>query len=84
MIAWEKFKPKSIMIAPWWPGQIWFTHLLTGSNRYLILGESSLILNPGREMTKRKDMLPPGKIAAFLMDQEQIKEENYQWSFQTM
>ncbi|KAA6390186.1 MAG: hypothetical protein EZS28_014284, partial [Streblomastix strix] len=25
---------------------------------------------PGKEMTKRKDMLPPGKIAAFLMDQK--------------
>ncbi|KAA6359907.1 MAG: hypothetical protein EZS28_044565, partial [Streblomastix strix] len=41
LIAWERFKPKSIMIVPWWPGQIWFTSLLTDSSRYLILGESS-------------------------------------------
>ncbi|KAA6376138.1 MAG: putative Transposon Ty3-I Gag-Pol polyprotein [Streblomastix strix] len=82
LIAWEKFKPKSIMIAPWLPGQIWFTSLLTDSNRYLILGESSLILNPGKEMIRKKDMLPPGKIAAFLMDQELIKEGGYQQNFQ--
>ncbi|KAA6370438.1 MAG: hypothetical protein EZS28_034033 [Streblomastix strix] len=82
MIAWEKFKPKSIMIAPWWPGQIWFTSLLTDSSRYLILGESSLILNPGKEMIRKKDMLTPGKIAAFLMDQELIKGEEYQQNFQ--
>ncbi|KAA6396036.1 MAG: hypothetical protein EZS28_008438 [Streblomastix strix] len=59
LIAQEKFKPKSIMIASWWPGQIWFMHLLTGSSRYIILEESSLILNPGKEMMKWKDMLPP-------------------------
>ncbi|KAA6368037.1 MAG: hypothetical protein EZS28_036434, partial [Streblomastix strix] len=82
LIAWEKFKPKSIMITPWWPGQIWFTSLLTDSSKYLILGESSLILNPGKEMMKKKDMLPPGKIAAFLMDQELIREGGYQQNFQ--
>ncbi|KAA6378206.1 MAG: hypothetical protein EZS28_026268 [Streblomastix strix] len=82
LIAWEKFKPKSIMIAPWWPDQIWFTSLLTDSSRYLILGESSLILNPGKEMIKKKDMLQPGKIAAFLMDQELIREGEYQQNFQ--
>ncbi|KAA6348218.1 MAG: hypothetical protein EZS28_051990, partial [Streblomastix strix] len=80
-IAWEKFKPKSIMIAPWWLGQIWFTSLLTDNSRYFILGESSLILNPGKEMKKKKDMLPPGKIAAFLKEQESNREENYQQSF---
>ncbi|KAA6367908.1 MAG: hypothetical protein EZS28_036566 [Streblomastix strix] len=83
LIAWEKFKPKSIMIAPWWPDQIWFTSLPTHSSRYLILGGSSLILNPGKEMIKKKDMLPRGKIAAFLMDQELIKEGGYKQSFQT-
>ncbi|KAA6400177.1 MAG: hypothetical protein EZS28_004295 [Streblomastix strix] len=82
LIAWEMFKPKSILIAPWWPSQIWFTHLLTVSSRYLLLGESSLILNLRKEMTKRKDMLPPGKIAAFVMDQESNKEENYQQNSQ--
>ncbi|KAA6379925.1 MAG: hypothetical protein EZS28_024551, partial [Streblomastix strix] len=82
LIAWEKFKPKSIMIAPWRPGQIWFTSLLTDCCRYLILGESSLILNPGKEMMKKKDMLPPGKIAAFIMDQELIREGGYQQNFQ--
>ncbi|KAA6380588.1 MAG: hypothetical protein EZS28_023885 [Streblomastix strix] len=67
LIAWEKFNSKSIMIAPWWPGQIWITHLLTDSSRFLILVESSMILNQGKEMTKREDMLPSGKIAAFLI-----------------
>ncbi|KAA6374273.1 MAG: hypothetical protein EZS28_030199 [Streblomastix strix] len=81
LIAWEKFKPKSIMIVPWWPGQIWITHLLAGSSRYLILVESSLILNQGKETTKREDMLLSGKIAAFLMYQDSNKGENYQQSF---
>ncbi|KAA6358985.1 MAG: hypothetical protein EZS28_045489 [Streblomastix strix] len=54
LIAWEKFKPMSIMMAPWWPGQILFIHLLTGSSRYIVHEESSLILNPGKEMTKMK------------------------------
>ncbi|KAA6361696.1 MAG: hypothetical protein EZS28_042779 [Streblomastix strix] len=83
LIAWEKYKPKLAMTAPWWPGQIWLTSLLTGSSRYLILGESSLIQNLGKEMMKKMDMLPPGKIAAFLMDQESIKGENNQKSFQS-
>ncbi|KAA6372056.1 MAG: hypothetical protein EZS28_032416 [Streblomastix strix] len=48
LIAWEKFKPKSIMIALWWPGQIWFTSLLPDSSRYFIPGKSSLFLNSGR------------------------------------
>ncbi|KAA6380713.1 MAG: putative Transposon Ty3-I Gag-Pol polyprotein [Streblomastix strix] len=84
LIAQEKFKQKSIMIEPWWPGQIWFMSLLTDSSRYLILGEISLILNPGKDMMKKKDMLSPGYIAALFMDQESIKEENYQQSFQTI
>ncbi|KAA6373958.1 MAG: hypothetical protein EZS28_030514, partial [Streblomastix strix] len=83
LIAWEKFKPKSILIANWRPGQVWFTHLLTDSSKYFILGESSLILNPGKEMMKRKDMLPPKKIAALLMYQELIIEGNQQQSSQT-
>ncbi|KAA6369411.1 MAG: hypothetical protein EZS28_035064 [Streblomastix strix] len=84
LIAKEKFRPKSIMIAPWWPVQMRYTHLLTDSSLYLILGESSLFLNPGKEMMKRKDMLPPGKIAAFLMDQELISKGNFQQSSQTV
>ncbi|KAA6361473.1 MAG: hypothetical protein EZS28_043001 [Streblomastix strix] len=76
LIAWERFKPKSIMITPWRLGQVRFTHLLTGSSRYFILGENSLILNPGKEMMKKKDMLPPGKIAAFLMGQESNRSES--------
>ncbi|KAA6379998.1 MAG: hypothetical protein EZS28_024474, partial [Streblomastix strix] len=75
LIAWKKSKSKSIKIVLWLLGQIWFTHLLAGSSRYLHLGESSLIPNPGKEMTKRKDMLPPGKIAAFFIDQGSNKNE---------
>ncbi|KAA6393551.1 MAG: hypothetical protein EZS28_010927 [Streblomastix strix] len=47
LIAWEKFEPKSFMIAPWWPGQIWFTYLLTGSCRYLILRREHFDSEPG-------------------------------------
>ncbi|KAA6372941.1 MAG: hypothetical protein EZS28_031534, partial [Streblomastix strix] len=59
--ACEWFKPKSIVIAAWWPGQIWFTSLLADGSKYFILGESSLILNPGKEMMRKKYMPPPGK-----------------------
>ncbi|KAA6393403.1 MAG: hypothetical protein EZS28_011073 [Streblomastix strix] len=37
---------------------------------------------PGEKMIRKKDMIPPGKIAAFLMDQELIKEGGYQQNFQ--
>ncbi|KAA6389441.1 MAG: hypothetical protein EZS28_015031 [Streblomastix strix] len=70
LIAWEMFNPKSIMILP--------------CSRYLTFGESSMIQIPGNEMRQKKDMLPPGKIAVFLMDQESNKEENQQQSFQTI
>jgi hypothetical protein len=70
LISWKQYKPKSIIIAPWWPGKTWFTHLLNDSSRYLMLGESSQILSPSKEMKQRGDKLPPGKIAAFLMDGE--------------
>ncbi|KAA6373127.1 MAG: hypothetical protein EZS28_031349 [Streblomastix strix] len=70
LIAWERFKPKSIMIAPWWPGQIWFTSLLTDSSKYLILGENSLILNPEKVMKRMNGTLLIGKIAAIIIIQE--------------
>ncbi|KAA6398792.1 MAG: hypothetical protein EZS28_005679 [Streblomastix strix] len=77
LIVQEKFKLKSIMIASWWSGQIWFTHLLTSISRYLIFGESYLILNQGKKMMKKNDMLQPWKIAVFIIDHKQNKEENY-------
>ncbi|KAA6360081.1 MAG: hypothetical protein EZS28_044394 [Streblomastix strix] len=83
LIAWEKFKPKSIVITPRWPGQISFTQQLTGSCSYLLLGEGSLILNLEKEMMKRKELLPQRKIMAFLIDQATNKEENHQQSFWT-
>ncbi|KAA6369047.1 MAG: hypothetical protein EZS28_035425 [Streblomastix strix] len=62
-------------------GQIRFIQLIINSSRFHILGESSLILNPGKEKMKRKGMQPPGKIAAFLNDKQSNKEENYQQNF---
>ncbi|KAA6384813.1 MAG: hypothetical protein EZS28_019662 [Streblomastix strix] len=75
MAAWNRFKLTSILIAPRWPGQILFTYLQVDSSRYPILGENSLILNPENEIMKRKVMLKPGKIVAFLMDKESNKKE---------
>ncbi|KAA6357894.1 MAG: hypothetical protein EZS28_046578 [Streblomastix strix] len=72
------------MIAPWCPGQIWFTHLLTYSSRFIIFDESFLTQNPTKEIIKCNDMLPLGKIATNLMGQESNRERNYQQSFQTM
>ncbi|KAA6355230.1 MAG: hypothetical protein EZS28_049243 [Streblomastix strix] len=58
------------MKQPWQPGHVQFTHLLTGKSRSLILSESSLILNPRKQTIKMKEMLPPGKILTFFMDQK--------------
>ncbi|KAA6377973.1 MAG: hypothetical protein EZS28_026498 [Streblomastix strix] len=82
LIAWEMFYPKSIMIAPWWPGQIWFTSLLTGSSTYLFLRKSIQILNQRIEITTTKGLPLTGKITAFLVDQESNWRENCQLNFQ--
>ncbi|KAA6402779.1 MAG: hypothetical protein EZS28_001689 [Streblomastix strix] len=69
------------MIAPWWPGQIRFTLLLTGSNRYVFLRKSIQILNPSKEITTSKDISLSRKIAAFLVDLESNSGEKYQYNF---
>ncbi|KAA6365725.1 MAG: hypothetical protein EZS28_038749 [Streblomastix strix] len=73
----------AIVIAPWWPGQLWFTSLMNQSCRYLILGQSSQCLIKGLSMENPKSFLPPGKKAAFLMDQKWRREECFQPRFQT-
>ncbi|KAA6380987.1 MAG: hypothetical protein EZS28_023487 [Streblomastix strix] len=73
----------AIVIAPWWPGQSWFTSLMRQSCRYLILGQSNQCLIKGLSMENPKSFLPPGKIAAFLMDQKWGKAESSQPRFQT-
>ncbi|KAA6380346.1 MAG: putative Transposon Ty3-I Gag-Pol polyprotein [Streblomastix strix] len=73
----------AIVIAPWWPGQPWFTSLMNQSSRYLILGQSSQCLIKGLSMENPKSFLPPGKIAAFLVDQKWRREECFQPRFQT-
>ncbi|KAA6356273.1 MAG: hypothetical protein EZS28_048199, partial [Streblomastix strix] len=74
LIAWEKFKPKSIIIAPWRPGLIWFIQLLTDNSGLIILGENSLILNPEKDMMNGMDKLPLGQIATNNINQQSNKE----------
>ncbi|KAA6364063.1 MAG: putative Transposon Ty3-I Gag-Pol polyprotein, partial [Streblomastix strix] len=44
----------AIVIAPWWPGQPWFTSLMNQSSKYLILGQSSQCLIKGLSMENPK------------------------------
>ncbi|KAA6386936.1 MAG: putative Transposon Ty3-I Gag-Pol polyprotein [Streblomastix strix] len=73
----------AIVIAPWWPGQPWFTSFMSQSSRYFILGHSNQCLIKGLSMENPKRFQPPGKIAAFLMDQKWRSEEWFQLRFQT-
>ncbi|KAA6361055.1 MAG: hypothetical protein EZS28_043418 [Streblomastix strix] len=74
----------AIVIAPWWPGQPWFTSLMNQSSTYLILGQSSQCLIKGQNMENPKSFLPLGKITVFILDQEWKKDESSQPRYQTV
>ncbi|KAA6365984.1 MAG: putative Transposon Tf2-6 polyprotein [Streblomastix strix] len=67
---------EAIIIAPLWPGQIWYIELENENARSLILGWSSEILEPGTSLIKKNLKLPPGKICCFLIDRRPAREED--------
>ncbi|KAA6386527.1 MAG: hypothetical protein EZS28_017942 [Streblomastix strix] len=69
---------KQMIIAPLWPGQIWYTELVNENAQSLMLGWSSEILERGTSLIKKNLILPPGKICCFLMDRRPGKEEDSQ------
>ncbi|KAA6361227.1 MAG: hypothetical protein EZS28_043246, partial [Streblomastix strix] len=72
----------AIVIALWWLGQPRLLSMVTQSNKYLILEKSSQCLVKGLSMENTKKILPPGKIAAFLLDQKWIIREWSQFTCQ--
>ncbi|KAA6374158.1 MAG: hypothetical protein EZS28_030313, partial [Streblomastix strix] len=67
----KKFREEQIeamIIAPLWPGQIWYTELVNENAQSLMLGWSNEIPKPGTSLIKKNLNLLPGKIYCFLMD----------------
>ncbi|KAA6387648.1 MAG: hypothetical protein EZS28_016828 [Streblomastix strix] len=72
---------EAMIIAPLWPGQIWYTELVNENARSLMLGWSNEILEPGTSLIKKNLKLPPGKICYFLMDRRPGREEDLRERF---
>ncbi|KAA6354109.1 MAG: hypothetical protein EZS28_050365 [Streblomastix strix] len=72
---------EAMVIAPLWPGQIWYTELVNENAQSLMLGLSNEILEPGTSLIKKNLKLPPGKICCFLMDRRPRKEEDLRERF---
>ncbi|KAA6384379.1 MAG: putative Transposon Tf2-6 polyprotein, partial [Streblomastix strix] len=73
---------EAMIIAPLWPGQIWYTELVNENAQSLMLSWSNEILEPGTSLIKKNLKLPPGKICCFLMDRRQGREEDLRERFQ--
>jgi hypothetical protein len=61
-------KIRAVVVTPHWLGQPWTNSLRTMIVKGMKLGQSSLTLDLGSEMLRRQDKLPPGEMAAFLVD----------------
>ncbi|KAA6370693.1 MAG: hypothetical protein EZS28_033779, partial [Streblomastix strix] len=75
----EQFE--AMIIAPLWPGQIWYTELVNENAQSLMLGWSNEILEPGTSLIKKNLKLPQGKIYCSLMDRRPGKEEDLRERF---
>jgi ribonuclease HI len=67
-------KAQAVVIAPLWAGQVWSPMLHSMTQRMTVLGSSQLCLRPGFKMRKCQDHLPPGMMAAYLVNGSMIKE----------
>ncbi|KAA6361764.1 MAG: hypothetical protein EZS28_042711 [Streblomastix strix] len=56
-----------MIIAPLWPGQIWYTELVNKNAQSLIFGWSNEILESGTSLIKKNLKLHPSRICSFLM-----------------
>ncbi|KAA6400650.1 MAG: hypothetical protein EZS28_003828 [Streblomastix strix] len=72
---------ETMIIAPLWPGQIWYTELVNENARSLMLDWSNEFLEPGISLIKKNLKLFPGKICCFLMDRSPEKREDSQEIF---
>jgi ribonuclease HI len=62
----------AVVVAPFWQGQWWSTALQALTTRSVVLGEASEVLEMGPLMKKFGDKLPPGQIAAHLVQGEMM------------
>ncbi|KAA6399425.1 MAG: hypothetical protein EZS28_005054 [Streblomastix strix] len=67
-----------MIIAPLWPGQIWYKELVNKNAQSLMLGCSNEILEPGKSQIKMNFKLSLGKICCFLRDLGYKMEEDSQ------
>ncbi|KAA6375674.1 MAG: putative Transposon Tf2-6 polyprotein [Streblomastix strix] len=72
---------EAMIIAPQWPGQIWYLELVNENAQTFKLGWSNEILQPGTSLIKKNLKLPPRKIYCFIMDRRPEKEEDLQQRF---
>ncbi|KAA6361512.1 MAG: hypothetical protein EZS28_042961 [Streblomastix strix] len=59
---------EAMIIAPLWPGQIWYTELVYENVQSLMLGWSNEIQEPGTSLIKKNLKLHSGQIRSFLKD----------------
>ncbi|KAA6401432.1 MAG: hypothetical protein EZS28_003030 [Streblomastix strix] len=67
---------EAMIIAPLWPGQIWYTELVNENAQSFMLGWGNEILEPRTSLIKNNLELSPGKICCFLMDRRPGREED--------
>ncbi|KAA6385266.1 MAG: hypothetical protein EZS28_019207 [Streblomastix strix] len=66
---------EAMIIAPLWPGQIWYTELVNENARSLMHGWSNEILEPGTSLIKKNLQLLPGMMCCYLLDRRPGKEK---------
>ncbi|KAA6388604.1 MAG: hypothetical protein EZS28_015870 [Streblomastix strix] len=69
---------EAMIIAPLWPGQIWYKELVNENAQSLMLGWSNEIQELGTSIIKKNLKLPPGKICCLLMDRRPGREDDSQ------
>ncbi|KAA6391367.1 MAG: hypothetical protein EZS28_013107 [Streblomastix strix] len=67
---------EAMIIAPLWPGQIWYTELVNENLQSLMLGWSNEILEPRTSLIKKNLKFFLGKICCFLKDRRPGREED--------
>ncbi|KAA6330512.1 MAG: hypothetical protein EZS28_053491, partial [Streblomastix strix] len=72
---------EAMIIAPLWPGKLWYTEQVNENVQSHMLGWSNEILEPGTSLIKKNLKLLPGKICYFLMDRRPGREEDLRERF---
>jgi hypothetical protein len=65
----------AVMVLPAWPHQPWSPLLEEMSVKMKVLGEAEVVLEKGKRMTATESGLPPGPVAAHILDTRTTKEK---------